>query len=825
MVKILVDVPSPRALRLSWLDDDKQKVLREVFSTGVLSRDYVSRFAKTTWDQLIGERHFGEKMEYEVPRILIDVGMQLPYPDMVRPGHYHLGVLYPLDELDIMHRILSTTAPENHRLQRNSRWESQKERMNPPAGAVRPKQLRNLLLRKFTRIYPQPRSPDRDNDDSWKVFPHILIGDFGGIILRVTTNLVTQNYLQLRNMPYRQIITAWGGPTKVAERLCGYIDRDVLSLEGKSLSVEFHQAAKKRLSSDIEEVTGESVHEGFPVGDIAARIGIVLTRCVISLEEESVPWGIRETGFTEKNCLIWLADPRCRQLTQKSQALGRRALEKAIPFHRTIIENSYMRVIMLDFESSQYVVPGIPPHLRQDFQLELYCGTISGFIETDNQSGIKRVYLHSRRSLTSLLSCPGPATQLISEMFKLAAALTCTYGIRPYYCASSSAVHQILKIYGEEQDGATQMTATNTPVMIQAFLYRKGFRQAEDIQRLIDVGGYLSRSLLLLLVVLRRQPSQFGGSRALRAAGSKRKPHRRGIFSSTEMQKLSSLLSVGLVLPPAEEGTGLSGKSPAHIAVECLAPFDGRVDSQELGNTIQLADEKEEELRAMSKENENYEQLDLEANDIGVDTLCSELFPEGSEDTSDVDPGLDLAAFRPSKSSGPTAKRRSPAWYRTRVLDKSILDRGVRYRGYWQPEQGRLLIHVRPDLAHILITLKGKRHREEFAPEILVKAEIHPSKRHPNCWARDARDSDPGAKLAFVVDYGEGERYSNEGGETTARKANTFVDWFFGCSLETIANRPRRHICTGKGDTVVRALGLSGGGTYYTDDDGELIKN
>ncbi|KAL2802880.1 hypothetical protein BJX63DRAFT_437470 [Aspergillus granulosus] len=1011
IMEIIVEAPNPRSLGVSWLDRDKQQVLREVFSAGIISREYISRYVKLTWDQIIGERHFGEKMEYEVPSILIYVGMQLSDPDMSRPGHFHLGVLYPFDELALRHHIFSYATSEPRRSGRNARWLPQKQR-HLLTGLPPLRQLKN-----FTRIYPQPRSPDPDKDDSWKVFPEVLIRNFGGIISQLATNLVDRIYPQLRIMPYRQVINAWGGPNKIAEHLCGYIDCDVLSVQGEKLSVELldkvavkqsergklwlpysgyadyvtddsdpryiriyigqtkvsdrrlmqhindatrslpetlhifiihqgngrramnflklwtihdldsmdeesaiilpnilemtmcvafqslpqqvletffgppaspdhhyagvglnvlcplyqgmnsaikvrqetiaylesspdpqivkyptfraksrrpnvtvqgwkgdknmetwkeyiqlfrsavgivgngedlfdapatpttelltssHQAAKKKLSTAIADITGENIHEGFPV-------------------EDSVPWGIRETGFTDKNCLMWFSDPRCRKFTQKSQALGPKVSEKLIQYHRQIIENSRLRIIILDLEASQHVIPSISVNLRGEFQLQFYCGTISGFVEKDDQGRLKRAYLQSPRSLSSLWSCPGPATQIISEMFKLSAAMTRTQGIRPYYCASSSAVHQILRIYGEEQDGAPRITVTDIPVMIQAFLYRKGFRRPEDIQRLVDIGGYLSRGLLLLLVVLRRQPPQFGDSRALRTAGSKRKAHRRGIFSSDEMLKVDSLLPAALELPSISEGTGLSEKSLAYIA---------------------LANEKEEDLRATSKEVED-EHLDLEINDVGVDTLCSELFPEADEDNDDMGPAHSHATLQLSKLPHSTAQRRSPEWYLNRQVDKRILDGGIKYRGYWRPERGELLLHVLPDLAHIQITLRGKVPQNDSRPEILVKAEIHPAKRHPACWALDARDTDPGAKLALIVDDEEGKRYVNSKGEGIARKANTFVDWFSGCSLETIASRPRRHIDTGKGDTVLRALKLSVRGTYYTDDHGQLIR-
>ncbi|KAL2863176.1 uncharacterized protein BJX67DRAFT_266386 [Aspergillus lucknowensis] len=93
-----------------------------------------------------------------------------------------------------------------------------------------------------------------------------------------------------------------------------------------------------------------------------------------------------------------------------------------------------------------------------------------------------------------------------------------------------------------------------------------------------------------------------------------------------------------------------------------------------------------------------------------------------------------------------------------------------------------------PDLVHILITLKGKEQQGHFASEILVRAETHPAKRHPNCWVLDARDTDPDAKLGLIMDHGKGERFIDAIGEGNARKENTFVDWFSGCSLGAIAS-------------------------------------
>jgi hypothetical protein len=79
---------------------------------------------------------------------------------------------------------------------------------------------------------------DRYCQDSRKVFPEIRIRNFGNVMSQLAANLVNHSCPQLRKMPYRQVITAWGGANKIAKRLCGYTDRDVLLLEGQKLSVE-----------------------------------------------------------------------------------------------------------------------------------------------------------------------------------------------------------------------------------------------------------------------------------------------------------------------------------------------------------------------------------------------------------------------------------------------------------------------------------------------------------------------------------------------------------------------------------------------------------
>lgn len=102
-----------------------------------------------------------------------------------------------------------------------------------------------------------------------------------------------------------------------------------LTFERKSFDtgISTRFSAQEQLSIAVMGLTGERVRDEYPVGSAAAKIGIVLSSCMLRVEaterdEAHVPWGIRESGFDETACLLWFADPQERSLTKKIQNAG-----------------------------------------------------------------------------------------------------------------------------------------------------------------------------------------------------------------------------------------------------------------------------------------------------------------------------------------------------------------------------------------------------------------------------------------------------------------------------------------------------------------------
>ncbi|KAL2851382.1 hypothetical protein BJX68DRAFT_266293 [Aspergillus pseudodeflectus] len=145
-------------------------------------------------------------------------------------------------------------------------------------------------------------------------------------------------------MPYRQVITAWGGADEIAKRLCGYIDRDVLLLEGQKLSVE------------------------------------LLNKVAVKQSERGKLW-LPSGGYVDyvtddrdsRYIRMHYTEPDVKRMPQ--------SLEETHHFHRHIIENGGLCVIILGSEACQHATPSIPLGKRTEFQLQRYCSTITCFAE------------------------------------------------------------------------------------------------------------------------------------------------------------------------------------------------------------------------------------------------------------------------------------------------------------------------------------------------------------------------------------------------------------------------------------------------------------
>lgn len=539
--------------------------------------------------------------------------------------------------------------------------------------------------------------------------------------------------------------------------------------------------AQEQLSAAISQITREEIHLSYPIGDLTSQIGVIISTCAIDVDdkEKHVPWGIRESGFDESSCLLWFADPRKRSFARLTPTESSDIEDALVRFNKQVICDSALKLIILDGKgTSKYILPGIPPDSLNHFQIPLYCGKVCGFFEREHGK-LKRVYFECPSSLLSLWANPGPSAQRIAEIFKFAAALTGTHGIRPYFCNTASAVYHILRIYSEENNGAAIMTESDVNPIIQAFLYRKGFRTSEDIRCLAETGGTLSRGLLLLLFGLRRKPSEFANARPLELSTTN--IHRKGVFTKDQLEKAASLV----------EAVQPTNYKLCDMVCESL----GNINDHEARQVERLAVKKSSYMKtSSSQEGDHF----LEVDGVGSDIACEDMFP--TDTGFDMDSCPDSLVFQSEILRRKVMSRFQAQ--RRRVMP-ILKEEGLMYAGTWGTSTRAIQVHPPPSMASIMLALPGTT-KENLPCEIKLKAEIYSGRTHPNKWALDARDTDPGAKLAFLASYLGNERYIQNHGETNARKANTFMDWATDCSLEVMKLRPRRHFDAH--ETAVRQL-------------------
>lgn len=506
-------------------------------------------------------------------------------------------------------------------------------------------------------------------------------------------------------------------------------------------------------------------------------------------------------------CLLWAADPREHTYTRESQAYNTSArVDDALrSYNRDIITKSGLSVVILDKAgASTYAIPNHAENLIP-FSIPLYCGNISGFLEKSD-TGLYRVYLISPSSLLRLWANAGPSAQGVCEMFKLTAALTSTLGIRPYFSQNISAIHQILRLHREENNGAEKMTISTLTPILRSYLFLKGFRASEEILRIQEIGGSLTRGLVLLLLTIRQTPLEgslaYWRGRPMRRPSTTRPKRKTKVFSEDEHRGMKSLYEE--IRSLSSQGTSAPQNRLHDIVLESL----GQIDETEV-NQIEC-------LMARNGDNNGTERaqleeyLNLETNDIDLDSPCSQLFPTDENDAEEGQTSEILRIIAPGK--------RRPAWEQERVT--SLLNGRV-YKGTWR-HNNEIHVRIGPEISAIVLRLFSGS-RESFPKDIRVKAEVFPGKRHPHNWALSAVDGDPGAKLAFVVTHRITE-YVRDEGKGKARKANTFMDWMSRQPIEIIATRPRRHINAHQAQ-IMRDLSLPEKGTWYTDDAGNFMRS
>ncbi|KAG2420916.1 hypothetical protein HFD88_000530 [Aspergillus terreus] len=108
--------------------------------------------------------------------------------------------------------------------------------------------------------------------------------------------------------------------------------------------------------------------------------------------------------------------------------------------------------------------------------------------------------------------------------------------------------------------------------------------------------------------------------------------------------------------------------------------------------------------------------------------------------------------------------------------------------------------------------------------KVFVEINTQEQGRNPNVWAMNAKDGDPGCRLAFRVvakDTSGSEQayYPASTNVFNVWKANSFVDWMEGESIHQISTKPRRYVYLPR-HTINVPSGLERykGGAYNDDD-------
>jgi hypothetical protein len=160
----------------------------------------------------------------------------------------------------------------------------------------------------------------------------------------------------------------------------------------------------EKMRSDIRDVTGELQDLVLPFGTLTAGIAIVLENDIgLAIKDTpqskytNLPWGIRESGFTVSNSLIWPFTLRQQTLVRASyqaKQIGSEELEIIRTFNQRLIQASDAQVVIL---CGHLGMEGLAT--RNKVNLELRGIKFDASVEMENNL-IKRVYIYSPAPLS-----------------------------------------------------------------------------------------------------------------------------------------------------------------------------------------------------------------------------------------------------------------------------------------------------------------------------------------------------------------------------------------------------------------------------------------
>jgi hypothetical protein len=223
---------------------------------------------------------------------------------------------------------------------------------------------------------------------------------------------------------------------------------------------------------------------------------------------------------------------------------------------------------------------------------------------------------------------------------------------------------------------------------------------------------------------------------------------------------------------------------------------------------------------------EDVAELEIEDSDMLSDAFLNQIIIDNNG--KDLEESLEFTISEQGKLLCSVEKEARPLRKvqktdHSRETAQSLLQQGRLYDGSFDTKKEVLTIQPVPSIASIHLHLQGRRRRQDWPKQFLVKAHIHPGRCHPQRWALNCRDDEPGAKLAFSLTSEEGTVFVRNSGPSAPYQANTFIDWVSGDPIEVLLLRPRRHIHALA--EHVKSLGLPCKGTWYTDEKAELHRH
>lgn len=270
---------------------------------------------------------------------------------------------------------------------------------------------------------------------------------------------------------------------------------------------------EKSVAVYLKEQGVEEYLQAFPFGSNEAPIGFILDFDIPSLKYDGenvsalpahFPSALRSIGFHEQNCLTWPFNFQAPFVPRKLKLAGSRDGDTYLrEINRQIIDNSNLQVIILCGINAERMAILSSPSFKKT-TLTIGKMSLEAFLQIE-QSVVLRVYLKSLAPLSALYSSDWRGGTMVSLTIKVAACLTQTKGIQPFYFRSRVALSELVVIRLREERGETKMTIDSITDSIWSWLHRRGFEES-DIARLEAIGESVSRGILLAMITSPRRP-------------------------------------------------------------------------------------------------------------------------------------------------------------------------------------------------------------------------------------------------------------------------------------------------------------------------------